>query len=635
LSACGACSAGSFSAVNGAMECTACAPGGYQALTGTSLCSPCQAGTYGTASGYNSSGQCTNCAAGTWSAGTGQNAPSTCTSCLKGSYSPTVAATLSGTCMPCPAGNFSAADGSTNCTQCAKGSYQALAGKAECTVCPAGSKGVVTGATTVLVGCAQCSPGTYGSGGTDNACVGCPANSSSGVGATQCTANQGYYYDSAAAAPVNLINSCGADGRQACPTFTSHASFGDSKSDCWIGYDMGKDVTLTGGTLTVAAEYESDFQVVIWGVNNYKKASGTQLTLQSGCKEANNYGVGYSKFIFLCTDNVVGQYVYFGSLMPSRFVNFDLFLTTTEVSGGGSNTAYKQCPLNSACPLTTQCTTSGTGVCCGDGTYWLPSATAEAGCTMCAVGLFGDGSETTCHDYCPTGRYKDTAAGTCPACGAGKYRTQTQGVGEAACTSCGVGLFSTTVRATTSSVCTPCGVGEYQDATGSEACSPCPAGTYGVGVGFNSSGQCTRCVAGTWSAATGQSSNATCNGCLPGGILGEFRGTGVQRVRVLRRGEVLAECGGVCVCAVRGRVFSGSNRAERVQRVPCGEKRHRQGHSVRGLGVHALPGGDVQRWVRQQCVQRVPEQQRVAGGGGEVHAGAGVLHAEEHEGHFL
>ena len=114
---------------------------------------------------------------------------------------------------------------------------------------------------------------------------------------------------------------------------------------------------------------------------------------------------------------------------------------------------------------------------------------------------------------------------------------------------------------------------------------------------------------------------------LPGRkVLANVRGAGPGRVWALQHWDILAGGRGIGVSAVRGRIFSGGNRAERVQRLSCRDKGHDQGSRVAGRGVHALPGGDVQRRVWQQRVCDVPESQRVAGRGREVHAGAGVLH---------
>ena len=178
----------------------------------------------------------------------------------------------------------------------------------------------------------------------------------------------------------------------------------------------------------------------------------------------------------------------------------------------------------------TQCTTSGSAVCCPDETFWTPALSAAAGCTACPGGLFGDGSETSCHDYCPTGRYKSASA--CLACIPGSYRTATSGTAASDCTACAAGKFSAVSRATTSSVCVSCGVGNYSLA-GATQCLQCPSGTYqpatertalsdclkcdagrySTGVGESSSGACGQCPNNTYSGATGASNSGACQAC--------------------------------------------------------------------------------------------------------------------------
>ena len=89
---------------------------------------------------------------------------------------------------------------------------------------------------------------------------------------------------------------------------------------------------------------------------------------------------------------------------------------------------------------------------------------------------------------CPAGTRKDSATGTCVACG--------------------IGTFSAAEGATE---CSPCAAGFVATVTGSVGCSPCPAGTVSNAL----QSQCTPCPIGTYSPVAGALS---CTACALGSV---------------------------------------------------------------------------------------------------------------------
>ena len=92
-------------------------------------------------------------------------------------------------------------------------------------------------------------------------------------------------------------------------------------------------------------------------------------------------------------------------------------------NNGGSITTCSPTTCSAVNPITySQCTTSGSSVCCGSGTYWVPSPTS-AGCTACPSGTYGLGSATACVS-CAAGTFSATnGASACATCAAGTTST--------------------------------------------------------------------------------------------------------------------------------------------------------------------------------------------------------------------
>ncbi len=104
--------------------------------------------------------------------------------------------------------------------------------------------------------------------------------------------------------------------------------------------------------------------------------------------------------------------------------------STDGISGAGGSgvviiafesASTSTCATTSSCAYPTpyrQCTVSGGTVCCGAGTYWVPSTNA-GGCTPCPLGTYGDGSQTFCTS-CPAGTFAGvTGSSACQSCAAG------------------------------------------------------------------------------------------------------------------------------------------------------------------------------------------------------------------------
>ena len=129
-----------------------------------------------------------------------------------------------------------------------------------------------------------------------------------------------------------------------------------------------------------------------------------------------------------------------------------------------------------------RCTSFGSNICCGPGTYLVGGLDAE--CRICPIGTYGDGSGTACL-ACPVGTYETSNGSSgCDACQAGTYHTQ---IGQ-----------------TSADVCLNCSAGTYSGTTGvgqPNACTACPAGTDKAlqselaSAGAVLGGECRRCWA--------------------------------------------------------------------------------------------------------------------------------------------
>ena len=139
-SACSACPAGTFKAVNGSSACLPCAAGEYSNWTAATTCHACPQNAHSAQgwsgckcnAGYEGpdGGNCTACPVGTVKSDFGSG---TCVKCAAGNYSNTTAATA---CVECTVSTFSNTSGSTTCISCPLGFYSKK-GSSNCSSCPA------------------------------------------------------------------------------------------------------------------------------------------------------------------------------------------------------------------------------------------------------------------------------------------------------------------------------------------------------------------------------------------------------------------------------------------------------------------------------------------------------------------
>ena len=534
ISTCTNCSAGAYSSGVGmttASTCSNCTSGSYSSgigMTTASTCSNCTSGSYSSGIGMTTISTCTNCTSGSYSSGVGMTTVSTCSNCTYGTYSSGVGMTTSSTCSSCNAGTYSSGSGITTslaCSSCSAGTYSQSAGLSTCGACtPSVSFSVSASSTacslcgtcsvgkyvntacniTANVTCAQCPAGTYGtlSSGcvpcppnTFSAapgavmCQGCPANTWSAAQSTACTPNPGYFYNTT----TSSYTTCSP------PSCSSPTPFGH----CSVS---GAGVCCGNGTFFVDG-VSSACQACPGGTYGFGNASACTLC------SAGTYSAGGVSSCTPCPANT-GSVAGASTFTPN---------TGYYVNGGGSVVTCTPASCSAVAPVTySQCTTpSGTAVCCGNGTYWVPSS-SSSGCTPCPAGTYGFGNSTVCTP-CSSGSFSASAGSSiCSLCtggstslpgstscvppaSAGSYFSITAN----ATVGCPSGGFFCTGGAAQPQTCAVCTSGSYTQtncsASTNTVCAICPAGKYCSNPASNvpvSCGTSQYCPAGSTQYAT-------------------------------------------------------------------------------------------------------------------------------------
>lgn len=388
-------------------------PNCYSCTFGSSKCNGCMPGFYFEA------GKCTECPVGHYCEGgtkTKQACPAgqyqdktkqtECIKCDKGTYN---TGTGNTTCKKCDPGYYQDEQGKTSCKACegSKGKFSSNSGATICSDCEKGNKVNTTDAASA---CTPCAPGTYTSEIGKTTCTPCPAGqSASSSGCSTCTKCEKGYYASgtgnSACSPCAAGKYASDKGWAAC-------------SNCPTGkYSTGAAVTCTDCTS-------------ITGCTACVSTNGNCTTCKAGYKNTN----------YKCTKCEAGYYAVQGSA------------------------ACSECPAG-------KYSKAGAASCtvCDKGYY---SAKAASSCTPCPAGTKGTAEGISKCTNCPAGYYQGSTGKTsCNPCPVGQ-RTGASTTGSTACAKCSAGYYNNSTALAGS--CTACGTGKYSSA-GATACKNCVA----------------------------------------------------------------------------------------------------------------------------------------------------------------
>ena len=398
-------------------RCVGCNAGKFKEKWGTAGCIDCSSPKYSP----NGSYVCTNCPSGKmWTRMGGEDTA----------------------CAICEAGKYAYAVGSVDCANCPAGSYQPLNESATCVSCVSGKAGMVTNATSEMVGChIHCTPGKYSAANAYWASSN-PASYSSyysstspytyPTACTQCEANK--FSDTHLAGPTCT----------ACPSFSYSPIGSNNRTNCTCGAGYTGD---DGEPCTACS------------AGQFKSISGSMPCLICSAGEYQPYSARTA--CYLCP---------IGSFQPRNES-----ASCHSCPAGKAGTVTNATSESSGCPLH-----------CTPGHYsTTPYPTA---CRDCVSNTYSDvhlaGSCSSCPAYssspstsilvtnctCNAG-YTGPDGGTCAACTTGQFKSAS---GPANCTDCAAGKYSASVAAVSESTCSGCGAATYS-AAGAAACETCPA----------------------------------------------------------------------------------------------------------------------------------------------------------------
>ena len=579
----------------GVATCTGCVAGKYKTTTGSVACTDCDVGTYSETVHASTSSTCLTCPANSNSPASSSGIV-TCT-CNAGFTGPD-----GGVCSSCVAGKYKTTSGSIECTNCGVNTYSQVLGASasySCTACdigknsPVGSTsstacesvcdvgttgppGACTGCvagkyktTTGSVACTDCGIATYsGTAGasTSSTCLGCPSNSnapSSSSASAACACNVGY---------------TGANGG------TCTACVAGKYKDV-SGSVVCSDCSAGTYSLTIAASVSSN--CVGCPTSSNSAAASTSCTCNVGYSgpdagACSACAAGKYKAITgsaACTD--CGLATYSGTAGASASSTCVACPANTNAPSSSSAGAACACNIGytganggtcTACVAGKYKTVSGSAVCsdCSAGTYLLTTgATAAGACIGCPMNSNSAASSSSSAACTCNAGYTGPDGGSCSACLAGSFKTQT---GSAACELCPNNTFSAdtgrssacaacqanAVSASGSvsqsycycksgyahtagmSTCRICDPGTYNSQLGRTACSNCSVGMYSVNYGAIGSETCLMCPVGQWSPE----GSPNCNLCPANSRAGV--GSGYLRSCTCDKGYTGAD-GSTCV----------------------------------------------------------------------------------------
>ena len=273
----------------------------------------------------------------------------------------------------------------------------------------------------------------------------------------------------------------------------------------------GAEVTLGAATVTNGAETTSVWRHVCMTLSGasvvaFFNGSPTSSTLSNpraaSVTVSSNY-IGESNW---AADNP-----WFGAIDEFRI--YHKALTSAEVTAlynfrGDTYSPMIMLACPNPCSAGTYggCTSSGAQSCTGCPAGSFSTGTGvltSSACVSCLAGkFFAASAGGTCTD-CPAGTYSGTTGASlssvCTLCLAGTFSTAAGATTVQTCSGCLAGTYSVTTGLSSSG-----------------ACTGCPAPTYSGAVGASSSSVCTMCSAGTYSGNTGASSSLTCTACPAG-----------------------------------------------------------------------------------------------------------------------
>lgn len=533
------CGIGSYATGSGGTArsvCVACQAGAFQNSTGATVCMLCGAGTYGTGLGFTE-----------------------CALCPSGKYSTSLGLQTSALCLLCNPGTYGTGLGlGTACTLCQGGKYS-------------NASGAIYAST-----CKGCASGTYARSGF-SACRSCPQNSRSGLNASYCTVNAGYYdLGSSLLAyypfnPNNLTD----DVSDRTGTATNVGGITNDPTNGWPNPWSNPDGTCAanfsqpGGTADDSTNVQMQY------------LSLPSLTLQSSCTICMWYyptdPTKYSPLIHLWNDWPMYSIIMFNGggtgsayspylndrvYMPGYYVYFtsrigwvlNSWLHTCLII---SPTLYSL-SLNGKILVSFDPTPYGNTYVFTGGTYdpdaiWIGRShpfyfgqtvymgyiddvriynkTLSPEEANQLYSFTGDTYTAVLPVACASGSYSSSeGASTCSLCLPGTYSNTTASTGSFACIGCMVGTYSTVSglgnfsqclacaqgaysSTPASSTCLLCALGTYSSASNSSACLSCPPGQYGTQIGAT---VCVLCDIGTYSNASSTAQTTTCQTCTAG-----------------------------------------------------------------------------------------------------------------------
>ena len=273
----------------------------------------------------------------------------------------------------------------------------------------------------------------------------------------------------------------------------------------------GAEVTLGAATVTNGAETTSVWRHVCMTLSGasvvaFFNGSPTSSTLSNpraaSVTVSSNY-IGESNW---AADNP-----WFGAIDEFRI--YHKALTSAEVTAlynfrGDTYSPMIMLACPNPCSAGTYggCTSSGAQSCTGCPAGSFSTGTGvltSSACVSCLAGKFFAASAGGTCTNCPAGTYSGTTGASlssvCTLCLAGTFSTAAGATTVQTCSGCLAGTYSVTTGLSSSG-----------------ACTGCPAPTYSGAVGASSSSVCTMCSAGTYSGNTGASSSLTCTACPAG-----------------------------------------------------------------------------------------------------------------------
>ena len=319
----------------------------------------------------------------------------------------------------CPGGKY-AAEGSPFCFPCSSGTFS-LSGAKECESCPQNTSSYNEAsvccsggyfAPTGSLDCTTCAPGSFSSPGASesllceaysyneeagaNSCKTCPSGTVSDAGATECSicaANtyiqpeclSGYtYYES--------VGSCYYVASAALSWNDAKDSCTDSNNGWLVTVKDNNENTFLKSTLNSGDHY-------YWIGINDQNFEGT-WTWNQLTSYYRNWDVGEP-------DN--SNNADCGSIMDGLWYDTTCSSLLPYVCETAPRfTTCRSCPTDTA-------SYAGASVCCSEGYFAAPGATA---CSICDGGFFSLAGATTCSS-CSPGSYSSAGSGSCAACSIG------------------------------------------------------------------------------------------------------------------------------------------------------------------------------------------------------------------------